>query len=138
MQCAITSVIGILFVQVAFSQCRDMASKGLTKLGPYQFDGQAEYRIEEGKSIELISTFSAREQYRILYAASEYWDKTVFKIYEKQNRKLLFSNQLGSDLQHWDFKSKSTQDYIIEISVPAQPGGTPKKGCVAILIGIKP
>ncbi len=123
---------------LSFSQCKEAVKSNLAKLHPYQFDGQAEYKIEEGKSVELVSTFSAGGQYRILFCLPDKGNASVFNIYEKKKRKLVFTNQIDKDYQYWDLKAKATQDYIIEIAIPPAPAGTPnRKTCVAILIGAK-
>jgi hypothetical protein len=130
----------VLATNLAFSQCKKAIKIALPKLLPYQFDGQAEYKVTQGKSIELVSTFTAGDAFRVLFCSPDMLGNCVFNIYEKKgkNRKLVFTNQIDSDYQFWDIKVKSTQDYVLEMIVPAPSAGVaPITGCVAILIGVK-
>jgi hypothetical protein len=130
----------VFSAMTGFAQCKSAIKKALPKLVPYQFDGQGEYKVTQGKSIELISTFTAGDSFRILFVAPDNMGNSIFNIYEKKGskRKLIFTNQMDEDFQYWDIKSKSTQDYVLEMIVPPPAIGVkPISGCVAILIGIK-
>jgi hypothetical protein len=138
---ALLCVVLVVFSSVVgFAQCKGAIKKAIPKLLPYQFDGQGEYKVTQGKSVELISTFTAGDSFRILFVTPDNMGNSIFNIYEKKGskRKLIFTNQIDEDFQFWDIKSKSTQDYVLEMIVPpAAEGVKPISGCVAILIGVK-
>ena len=133
-------VLVVFSSQMGFAQCKSAIKKAIPKLVPYQFDGQGEYKVTQGKSVELISTFTAGDSFRILFVAPDNMGNCIFNIYEKKGkkRKLIYTNQIDEDFQYWDIKSKSTQDYVLEMIVPPPAVGVkPLSGCVAILIGVK-
>jgi hypothetical protein len=136
----LTLALLVLGSGLAFSQCKKVIKAALPKLVPYQFDGQAEYKVMQGKSVELISTFTAGDSFRILFCSPDNMGNSIFNIYEKKGskRKLIFTNQIDEDYQFWDIKTKSTQDYVLEMIIPPPAKGVaPISGCVAILIGVK-
>lgn len=122
----------------SFSQCRDLGAKYLPKLAPFEFDGQADYLVEEGKSVEMVSTFLKGEWYRVVFCTPEPFENCTLNIFEKKSRNLVYTSKITNDYHFWDVKVKATLDYIIEVVVANNPQNTEnKKGCVSILIGSK-
>lgn len=137
-------IFTLLFLALPFSanvvmgQCKTVEKKCLDGLRPYKFGGQGNYKVVEGKSMELVATFYGGEQYRIYFCPPPDWPKAQFNVYD-QNRKLIYTNRIDDTVTFWDFKPKKTQNYIIEGIVPFRNDNSAqtKKGCFSILIGFK-
>jgi hypothetical protein len=128
----------LLVNDIGFTQCKSVEKKCLDRIKPYKFGGQGNYKVDEGKSVELVATFYGGEQYRVLYCTPDDWKNVQFNIYD-QKRKLIYTNRIDEATQFYDFKPKKTQNYIVEVIVPfrEQDSKNAKKGCFGILIGFK-
>jgi len=123
----------------SYGQCKDFVKKkGVPQLSPYIFNGQMNSALlNEGDMAELIFTFYANQEYRIVVCSEEHLGKVDWKLYDVQNN-LLFESKKQNQVQLWDFSSTATQQIRLELEV--QEGLNPlksKNGCVAILIGFK-
>jgi hypothetical protein len=56
-----------------------------------------------------------------------------------QSRKVLFDSQKNDSPDFWDFKSKSTQQLIVEVTTPTSQttSSVLPSGCVTVLVGFK-
>lgn len=139
---ALFAILFLATYQPSFSQCKGVAKKCLPSLSPFVYTGQLNSTIlYEGESAELVMTFTAGQEYRILTCAPKYMGNLKFAIYDK-DRKPLFNNKDFNNAQYWDFKVNSTEDYTIQVTVPnvkqqAKAADISASGCVAVLIGFK-
>lgn len=123
-----------------FSQnCRTFAkSKCLPELVPYIHDGQYNVTtLSPGESAQMYMTFYSGQEYRVLACAEEsLGDKVIMKIRDA-NRNVIFDNSENNYVNWWAFNVKSSQQLIIEVSIPKQSFDTGEKpmGCVTILVG---
>lgn len=131
---------------MGYSQCKGFAKKKcLPELKPFIHNGQLNSTtLMEGESAELVMTFHAGQQYRVMICAQSSLKNVSFKMMD-MNREILFSSDDEKDARHWDFNVNATQQMIILVSVP-KPGkhnaakltGTlVQSGCVALLVGFK-
>ena len=60
------------------------------------------------------------------------------KVYDT-DKNLLFDNANNELTNSWDFKSNSTQQLIVRVTVPEEKNrsGMVQNGCVSILVGFK-
>lgn len=134
------SIIALFSYTSSYGQCKDfIKKKGLPQLSPYIFNGQMNSALlNEGDIAELILTFYANQDYRILICSEEHLGKVEFKLYDIQNN-LLFDNKKYDHAQLWDFTSTATQQIRLELEVPESlnPEIQSRNGCVAILVGFK-
>jgi hypothetical protein len=131
----------LLSSHISFSQCKSIAKKCLPDIAPYIYTGQLNsVEMTEGESAELGITFYAGQEYRVIMCASTALGILNFKIFDKDH-KSIFSNNEHKDVQQWDFKVNSTEEYTVEIVVPKsrnyKAAPIDNMGCVAILVGFK-
>lgn len=134
------SMLALFSYTVSYGQCKDfIKKKGLPQLSPYIFNGQMNSALlNEGDIAELILTFYANQDYRILICAEEHLGNVIFKLYDIQNN-LLFDNTQHDNAKVWDFTSTATQQIRLELEVPegVNPEIQSRNGCVSILVGFK-
>ncbi len=139
---ALCALVVLAFTtKLSFSQCKGVAKKCLPDMKPFVYTGQLNSTIlNEGESAELVMTFTAGQEYRILTCAPVYLGILKFSIYDS-NRKLVFNNKDFNNSQYWDLKVGSTEDYTIQVSVPyakhQKVADISGSGCVAVLVGFK-
>lgn len=122
------------------AQCKSFTkAKCIPSLAPYIFNGQQNAAVlNEGDVAELVLTFYASQDYRLLICSEEQLGAVEFRLYDTQNN-LLFDNKKYGNEKMWDFASTATQQIRVEIEVPESdnPSGDIKSGCVSILVGFK-
>lgn len=131
---------GMLFSGSAFGQCKNFTKKNcIPQLSPYIFNGQMNAALlNEGDVAELVLTFYANQDYRMLICSEEHLGKVKFKLYDTQNNPI-FDNEKYGYAKMWDFSSTATQQIRVEIEVPEglDLDAPLKSGCVSILVGFK-
>jgi hypothetical protein len=137
--------IGLLLLGTLNSsaQCKRYTKKNcLPSLAPYLHNGQltSAYMVP-GDSADVLMTFNAGKEYRILVCSQEMIGKVQFKVLDKK-RKVLYSSDEEEANPSWDFKVENTQQFIIQLTVPAKEKDVHKtnlvqNGCVALLVGFK-
>ncbi|HON18939.1 MAG TPA: hypothetical protein PK990_07195 [Salinivirgaceae bacterium] len=124
----------------AQAQCKNFTkNKCIPKIAPYIYNGQMNSALlNEGDIAELVLTFYANQDYRVLICSEEQFGKISFRLYDIQN-KVLFDNTKYNYAQMWDFSSTATQQIRVEVEIPEgiNPEGGVKSGCVSILVGFK-
>ncbi len=122
----------------AQAQCKKFTKKVcLPSLHPYTYNGQLNSAIlGEGDVAELLLTFHKDYKYRVSVCNQEMIGDVQFKIFDTK-KTLIFDKAKNTDKAYWDFISKSTQQLIIQVTVPKEvPKNTVlKTGCVTILVG---
>ncbi|MBE9468499.1 MAG: hypothetical protein IMY72_09320 [Bacteroidetes bacterium] len=123
---------------VNFAQCKNFTRKKcMPQLSPYIYNGQLNSAIlNEGDVAELMLTFYSNQDYRILVCAEENLGNIGFRLLDAE-KNLIFDNKDHDYTSMWDFSSNSTQQLIVEITVPENDRDekTIQSGCVSILIG---
>ena len=125
------------------AQCKRYTKKYcFPSLAPYIHNGQlTSTYMMAGDSAEVLMTFNAGKQYRVLICSQEMIGNVQFKVLDKQ-KKVLFTSDEDDVNPYWDFKVKNTQQLFIQIKIPSKDKGnkiadmTPY-GCVALLVGFK-
>jgi hypothetical protein len=140
-----TSIVVFLLLNSfnSAAQCKRYTKKNcLPSLSPYLHNGQltSTYMIP-GDSAEVLMTFNAGKEYRILICSQELIGKVQFKVMDKR-RKVLYTSDEEASNPSWDFKVENTQQFIIQIMIPKKEKSIKKNnmvanGCVALLIGFK-
>lgn len=142
MNTIIKILLPAIFVVVAQlsanAQCKTFTKNECRpKLDPYIYNGQLNSAVlNEGDIAELMLTFYSNQEYRILVCAAPELGKVNFRLLDMQ-RNEIFSNANHNNVEFWDFMSNSTQQLIVEVSVPekTEGGGSYISGCVSILVG---
>jgi len=124
--------------QQASAQCKKFTKQEcLPNLKPYTYNGQLNSAIlGEGDIAELLLTFHKGQKYRIAVCNQEIIGDVQFKIFDTK-KNLIFDKAKNTDQSYWDFLSNSTQQLIIQITVPEESPKNEiiKTGCVTILVG---
>ena len=128
------------------AQCKGFAKrKCLPELKPFIHNGQLNSTtLMEGESAELVMTFHAGQQYRVMVCAQASLKKIGFKMMD-MDREIIFDSKEQADAKNWDFNVNATQQIIILVAVPKPgkhasanlPGTLVQSGCVALLVGFK-
>jgi len=138
------TVVLLLLVSINSSaQCKRYTKKNcLPSLAPYLHNGQlTSAYMMPGDSADVMMTFNAGKEYRILICSQELIGKVQFKVTDKR-KKVLYTSDAEVSNPYWDFKVANTQQFIVQIYVPAQEKSVQKtnmvaNGCVALLVGFK-
>ena len=135
-----TLLMGCVFIlpYSAIAQCNAFVKKKcIFKVQPFTQNGQINTTsLAPGKSMEVNLTFYAGQDYRILVCSEEALGDVTFKVLD-QSRKLVFDSKSNDLTDFWDFKSKSTQQLIVEVSAPPANSSSAPAGCVSVLVGFK-
>ncbi len=121
----------------AIGQCKSFTKNECKpKLSPYIYNGQLNSAVlNEGDIAELMITFYSNQDYRIVVCSADELNGVVFKLKDAGGQEI-FTNTDHDMVDFWDFHTKSTQQLIIEVSVPENSTGENyKSGCVSILVG---
>ncbi len=106
-------------------------------LSPYIYNGQLNSAIlNEGDFAELMLTFYSNQEYRIVVCAADELGDVNFRLLDMDGNEI-FTNKDHDMINFWDFATNSTQQLVVEVSVPES---TPEdklrnSGCVSILVG---
>ena len=122
----------------AQAQCKKFTKNVcLPNLKPYTYNGQLNSAVlGEGDVAELLLTFHKDQKYRISVCNQDMLGDVQFKIFDTK-KNLVFNKADNPNKVYWDFISKSTQQLIVQVTVPeSKPKSEIKKtGCVTILVG---
>lgn len=137
-------IIVLLFSSInASAQCKKFTKKHcLPNLEAYLHNGQlTSAYMMPGDSADVMMTFNAGKEYRLLICSQDMIGKVQFKVLDKK-RKVLYISDKEEANPFWDFKMENTQQLIIQIYVPVKEKSNQKttmmpEGCVALLVGFK-
>lgn len=121
------------------AQCKGFTKKVcMPEIDPYIFNGQLNSAVlNEGDIAELLLTFYAGQNYRVLVCAQEELGDLEFKLLDTEYN-VVFDNKEHKNTNSWDFASNTTQQLIVQVMVPEHKGNNgdvAKSGCVSILVG---
>ncbi|MCK5539217.1 MAG: hypothetical protein KAI79_20510 [Bacteroidales bacterium] len=124
----------------AQAQCSNLAKhEGILVLdtSKYIHDGRFNaITLKEGDDIYIYKAFYAGENYRIGVVTDKELPFINFELTDFKKKEVIFNNSKGES--SYDFSPKKSQRAIIHITIPkAANGVTPKKGCVAVIFGLK-
>lgn len=125
------------FQTFSFSQCKTFTKNTCKpKLHPYIYNGQLNSAVlNEGDVAELMLTFYSNQDYRIVVCAADDLVNVRFRLIDPSGNEL-FTNEDHDFIDFWDFRTKSTQQLTVEVSIPESDGEELiKSGCVSILVG---
>ncbi|MBL7882768.1 MAG: hypothetical protein JNL69_01765 [Bacteroidia bacterium] len=129
-----------LFSLPTQAQCNAyIKKKCLPNLQPFTHNGQmSTTTVTAGQSAEVNLTFYSGQDYRIYICSQEILGECSFKVMD-QNRKVVFDSENHSNPDFWDFKVKSSQQFIVEVKTPVSESTNSiiPSGCVTILVGFK-
>ncbi len=132
----IITIIG-LSINHATAQCNTFTKNECKpKLDPYIYNGQLNSAVlNEGDMAELMLTFYSNQDYRIVVCAAKELGKVHFRLTDTKGTEI-FSNKDHNMTDTWDFHTNTTQQLVVEVSVPeTSTGELYKSGCVSILVG---
>lgn len=124
----------------SIAQCNSyIKKKCLPNLLPFTHNGQmSTTTVTAGQSAEVNLTFYSGQDYRIYICAQEILGECSFKVMD-QSRKVVFDSENHGNPDFWDFKVKSTQQFIVEVKTPVSESTNSiiPSGCVTVLVGFK-
>lgn len=124
----------------ANAQCKSYAKRQCRPaLAPYLHNGQVNNAVlVPGDKAELLLTFFAGQEYRLMVCGMPVLGKVSFRILDS-DRNMIYESKKNPNQNYFDFKVASTQQLIVEINVPddKSPNGIVPEGCVSVLIGFK-
>ena len=137
-------VLVLLFANISASaQCKKFTKKHcLPSLAPYLHNGQlTSAYMMPGDSADVMMTFNAGKEYRLLICVQEMIGKVQFRVLDKQ-RNVLYESDHEEINPSWDFKMENTQQLIIQIYIPVREKTNQHtmmmpEGCVSLLVGFK-
>jgi hypothetical protein len=133
-------IVTLLSSTVGIAQCNSFVKKQcMPKIQPFTNNGQMNTStLSSGQSSSLNMTFYSGQDYRILVCSQEVLGTVTFKILD-MSHKVVFDSKENDSPDFWDFKVKSTQQFIVEVSVPPSdsPNSIPPSGCVSVMVGFK-
>jgi len=119
------------------AQCKRFTKKQcIPELKEYTFNGQLNTAVlSRGEDAELMLSFYSGQKYRMYVCTEETLEGTTFKILDTD--KNVIYNSKGKESNVFDFKVPSTQQLIVQVSVPGKSNSHSLdfQGCVSVLIG---
>ena len=110
------------------------------KISPFTSHGQLNSTVMlAGQTAELMLNFSAGLNYRLLICSQEVLGIVEFKLMDKDRNVLFTNTQAKGNPDFWDFNVKTTQQFIVEVSIPVpqKTNSIIPSGCVSVLVGFK-
>ncbi len=123
------------------AQCRSFTKKKcLPELEGYaQNDNFNSAVLIPGDEAELLLTFYAGKEYRLLVCAHPVLGKVEFEVLDTDDEVIYNSDDEVENEHLFDFKVAATQQLIVRIRVPEaeSPSTLIHEGCVSVMIGSK-
>jgi len=136
---SIIILAAILLPTLAFSQCKRFAKlKCLPTLGEYiPNDNFNSAVLIPGDEAELMMTFYAGQEYRIMVCAEDILGDLNYQILNDDGESVFDSG--SSDKDRLDFSVASTQQLKMILKVPprANPNQLIHEGCATVMVGYK-
>ena len=124
-------LLALAFNTAALAQCKTEIKEGIKKLEPYTHNGQINNTVLSGKPAEFHLSFYKGLRYKLQIVSEAALGPVQFKIYNEDKEEVYDSNETKEDF--WDFLSTSSQELTVEVSSVDKS----KKGCIAVLVGMK-
>ncbi len=128
-----------LFATAADAQCRSFTKKNcLSSLDGYiQNDNYNSAILIPGDDAELMLTFLAGQDYRLIVCSHPVLGEVAYEINDARGKRLFDSNKSEPDVNYVDFKVETTQQLQIHVQVPESKTAIMHEGCVTVLVGSK-
>ena len=128
-----------LFATMADAQCRSFTKKNcLSSLDGYiQNDNYNSAILIPGDEAELMLTFLAGQDYRLIVCSHPVLCEVAYEINDASGKRLFDSRKNEPDVNHVDFKVETTQQLQIHVQVPESKSAIMHEGCVTVLVGSK-
>ena len=132
----------MLLPAIANAQCRAFTKNKCLPLleGYVQSDNYNSAVLVPGDEAELLLTFYANKQYKLVICAHPRLGDVNFEVLDA-NQQLLYSSKdnTSENKNVFDFKMASTQQLYVRINVPAltTPSAIIPEGCVSVMVGYK-
>jgi len=132
----------LLMPLMSSAQCRSFTKKRcLPELEGYiQNDNFNSAVLIPGDEAELLLTFYAGKEYRLLVCGHPILGDLQFEVLDTDEALIYSNNNAKSDEKsRFDFKVASTQQLIVRIRVPDTESATQllHEGCVSVMVGSK-
>lgn len=128
-----------LIATTADAQCRSFTKKNcLTELDGYiQNDNYNSAILIPGDEAELMLTFLAGQDYRLVVCSHPVLGEVNYEITDSRGKNLFDSRKSEPDVNYVDFKVQTTQQLQIQVHVPESKTAILHEGCVTVLVGSK-
>jgi len=128
-----------LFATTADAQCRSFTKKNcLSTLDGYiQNDNYNSAILIPGDEAELMLTFLAGQDYRLIVCSHPVLGEVNYEINDARGKRLFDSRKKEPDVNYVDFKVETTQQLQIHVQVPESKSAIMHEGCVTVLVGSK-
>jgi len=142
---ALVFIVNFLLVNTfdSLGQCKRYTKKYcLPSLSPYIHNGQlTSTYMNPGDSADVLMTFNAGKEYRIIVCSQEMIGNVQFRVLDKK-KKVLYTSEEDEVNPYWDFKITNTQQLFIQITLPEKDKlnkitDMVAYGCVSLLVGFK-
>lgn len=135
----IGGVFALLTTNTAQAQCRSFTKRNcMTQLDGYmQNDNYNSAILIPGDEAELMLTFLAGQDYRLVVCSHPILGDIQFKILDASGAQLYDSEQASEERDYVDFQVQSTQQLLVQIAVPPSDAAILHEGCVTVLVGSK-
>ena len=123
-----------------YAQCNVFVKKKcMPKIAPFTNNGQMNTSVlTSGGSTQMNLTFYSGQDYRILVCSEELLGEVTFKVMDK-SKKVVFESKDHDMTDFWDFKARSTQEFIVQVNAPPSTSTSSilPSGCVSVMVGFK-
>jgi hypothetical protein len=122
------------------AQCRAFTKNKCMPLleGYVQNDNYNSALLVPGDEAEVLLTFYANKEYRLIVANNPVLPDVEWEILDTNNDLIYASKQNTTGAKNsFDFKMSSTQQLIVRVRVPKEESVIPHEGCVVIMSGYK-
>jgi uncharacterized cupredoxin-like copper-binding protein len=128
-----------LLATASQAQCRAFTKKNcLSQLEGYiQNDNYNSAILIPGDEAELMLTFLAGQDYRLVVCSHPVLGDVQYEIYDARGKTLFNSKKNEPDVHHVDFKVETTQQLQVKVHVPDVDAAIMHEGCVTVLMGSK-
>ena len=110
----------------------------MTQLEGYiQNDNYNSAILIPGDEAELMLTFLAGQDYRLVVCSHPILGDIEYEIRDAAGSTLYNSEKASEERDYVDFKVQTTQQLLVQISVPASDAAILHEGCVTVLVGSK-
>jgi ABC-type uncharacterized transport system ATPase subunit len=128
-----------LVATTADAQCRSFTKKNcLTELEGYiQNDNYNSAILIPGDEAQLMLTFLAGQDYRLLVCSHPVLGEVTYEIFDAGGKRLFDSRKNDPDVSYVDFNMETTQQLQVQVNVPETRSAIMHEGCVTVLVGSK-
>lgn len=126
-----------LLATTAQAQCRAFTKKNcMSELDGYiQNDNYNSAILIPGDEAELMLTFLAGQDYRLVVCSHPVLGEVTYEIFDGRGKTLFDSRKGESNETHVDFSVETTQQLQVKVQVPSTETAIMHEGCVTVIMG---